>query len=175
MTTVRSIRLAATATAVVALVAVFTAVPAVAASKPPVTFDQKVTFKGNKDVSKKSSATIDQELDDKYFEPTTIKAKAGEKITFKIDNGGKLPHTFTSDVLDVDKEVQPGESAKFTVTVPSDGAVFQFHCSFHEADGMVGAVYTKAGTRVTSSATTSGADLKPTDSGDSGSGTGGTS
>ncbi len=175
MTTVKSIRLAATATAVVALVAVFTAVPAVAASKPPITFDQKVNFKGNKDVSKKSSATIESELDDKYFEPTTIKAKAGEKITFELDNEGKLAHTFTSDVLGVDKELQPGKSAKVTVTVPSGGTVFQFHCSFHEAEGMVGAVYTKAGARATNSATTSGADLKPSDSGGSGSGTGGTS
>jgi plastocyanin len=175
MTTVRSIRLAATATAVAGLVAMFTAVPAGAASKPPITFEQKVTFKGNKDVSKKSSATIDQELDDKYYEPTTIKAKPGEKLTFEIDNEGKLPHTFTSDVLDVDKEVQPGQSAKFTVTVPSSGTVFGFYCSFHEADGMVGAVYTKAGARVANSATTSGADLKPADPGGTAGGTGGTS
>ena len=37
--------------------------------------------------------------------------------------------------------------AKFTVTVPSSGPVFQFHCRFHESLGMAGAVFTKAGAR----------------------------
>ena len=92
------------------------------------TLGQKVNIKGTKDVSSKSSATIEEELDDKYFDPTFIKAKAGEKITFEVENEGNLPHTFTSDELSVDKQVKPGKSAKFTVTVPSDGAVFQFHC-----------------------------------------------
>jgi plastocyanin len=172
-TTMRSIRLAAAATGVAALVAVFAGVPAGAASKPPVTLGQKVNFKGTKDVSKKSSATIETELDDYYFNPTFIKAKAGEKITFELDNEGKMTHTFTSDVLNVDKELQPGKSAKVTVTVPSDGVLFQFHCSFHESQGMAGGVFTKVGARATNSATTSGAELKPADSGSSSSGTGG--
>jgi plastocyanin len=150
MATVRSIRLAAAVIAVGALVSVFPAVPAGAASKPPVTLDQKVNFEGTKDVSKKSRATVDEELDDKYFAPTFVKAKAGEKITFKLANTGKLPHTFTSDEFGVDKELQPGQAAKVTVTVPSSGAVFKVYCSLHEADGMVGAVYTRGGARATS-------------------------
>jgi len=144
MTTVKPIRLAAVAAGVAAFVSVFGVSPASAASTP-VELDQKVNVEGTKDVSKKSRASIKQELDDKYFAPTFVKAKANEKITFRIANEGKLPHTFTSDVLSVDKEVQPGMSAKFSITVPSDGNVFTFYCAFHESDGMVGAIYTRAG------------------------------
>jgi plastocyanin len=168
-------RFAVAATALGTLVSVFAAVPAGAASKPPVTLDQKVNFEGTKDVSKKSRATVDEELDDKYFAPTFVKAKAGQKITFKLTNEGKLPHTFTSDEFGVDKELQPGQSAKVTLTVPSSGAVFTVYCSLHEADGMVGAIYTRANARATSSAITSDADLKPSDSSDSGGATGGSS
>ena len=137
------------------LVLVSGAVPTGAASKPPVDLGQKVTNKGSKNVSSKSTATVDEEFDDKYFSPTFIKAKAGAKITFTVENEGSLPHTFTSDELSVDKQVNPGKKAKFTVTVPKSGAVFQFHCQFHEAAGMVGAVYTKAGGSATSSSSSS--------------------
>jgi plastocyanin len=131
--------------AVAVIVFVFGGAPLSAASKAPVNLGQTVTNKGTKDVSTKSKATVQEDLDDKYFTPTFIKAKAGEKITFKVTNEGSLPHTFTSDELSVDKQVDPGKSVKFTVKVPGTGAVFQFHCAFHEASGMVGAVYTKAG------------------------------
>jgi plastocyanin len=141
--------------AVAGLVFVFTAAPVSAAAKAPVELGEKVTVKGTKDVSSKSSAKLEVELDDKYFNPTFIKAKAGEKIKLELKNEGSLPHTFTSDTLSVDKQVDPGKSAKLTVTVPSDGKVFQFHCDFHEAAGMVGAVYTKAGASSDSTATNS--------------------
>jgi plastocyanin len=149
MTTVKSVRLAVAAAGVAALVSVFAAVPAEAANKPPVSLGQKVNFEGKKDVSKKSSATIEEELDDKYFEPTFVKAKAGAKLTFKLNNEGKLPHTFTSDELGVDTELQPGQSADVKITVPDSGQVFKIYCSLHETDGMVGGIYTKAGARAT--------------------------
>jgi plastocyanin len=141
----RSTRTIPLVVAVAALVFVFTAAPVSAASKAPVKLGQKVTIKGTKDVSSKSSAKLTMELDDKYFAPTFIKAKAGEKITLEMENDGNLPHTFTSDGLAVDQQVDPGKSAKLTFTVPSNGQVFQFHCTFHETAGMVGGVYTKAG------------------------------
>jgi plastocyanin len=141
--------------AAVALLFVFSAAPVSAAAKAPVKLGQKVTIKGTKDVSSKSSATLEVELDDKYFNPTFIKAKAGEKITFELKNEGSLEHTFTSDGLSVDKTLSPGKSTKLTVTVPSSGEVFQFHCQFHQKLGMVGAVYTKAGASASSNATNS--------------------
>ena len=59
--------------------------------KAPVKLGQKVTIKGTKDVSSKSSATLEVELDDKYFNPTFIKAKAGEKITFEAEERRQPP------------------------------------------------------------------------------------
>ena len=137
------------------VVLVFGAVPAGAASKPPVDLGQKVNNKGSKDVSSKSKVTVEAELDDNYYKPTFVKAKAGEKITFELENEGDSTHTFTSDELSVDKQLSPGKKAKFTVTVPSSGEVFQFHCQFHESLGMRGAVYTKAGASAGSSSSSS--------------------
>ncbi len=31
------------------------------------------------------------------------------------------------------------------MTIPSDGTAFEFHCNFHQAMGMQGAFFTKAG------------------------------
>ena len=108
MSSTRTIPLLA---AVAALVFVF-AGPVSAATKAPVKLGQKVNVKGTKDVSSKSTAKLDMELDDKYFAPTFIKAKAGEKITLEMENEGSLPHTFTSDGLAVDEQVDPGKKAK---------------------------------------------------------------
>jgi plastocyanin len=141
----RSMRSIPVVAALTALVFACAGAPASASAKAPVRLGQKVTVKGTKNVSSKSKATLEEELDDKYFNPTFIKAKAGEKITFEVKNEGSLPHTFTSDDLSINKQVNPGKSTKFTVRVPSSGEVFQFHCEFHEFSGMVGAVYTKAG------------------------------
>jgi plastocyanin len=158
---------------VAAVVFVVAGAPLSAAEKAPVKLDQKVVNKGSTDVSSKSSAKIEEELDDKYFKPTFIKAKAGEKITITAKNEGGLPHTFTSDDLSVDKELQPGKSAKFTITVPSKGAVFQFHCDFHQGSGMVGAVYTKAGARASSSGATNSSKSGSSNSNSGSSSTGG--
>jgi plastocyanin len=151
----RSTRTFPLVAAVAALVFVFTAAPVSAAAKAPVKLGQKVNIKGTKDVSSKSSAKLEMEMDDKYFNPTFIKAKAGEKITLELKNEGSLPHTFTSDGLSVDQQVDPGKSAKLTFTVPSDGQVFQFHCNFHQAAGMIGGVYTKAGASADATSTPS--------------------
>ncbi len=157
----RSMKVMTVAAAVTALVSAFAGAPASASSTAPVKLGQKVTSKGTKDVSSKSKATVEVELDDKYFNPTFIKAKAGEKITFELKNEGELEHNFTSDDLSIDKDLKPGKSAKFTVTVPSSGAVFQFHCEYHGPSGMVGAVYTKAGASASSSTKSSSSSGTP--------------
>jgi plastocyanin len=74
-----------------------------------------------------------------------VKVKPGEKVTIELKNEGSATHTFTSDALNVDQQVSAGKSKKFTVTVPSSGAAFQFHCDFHEGKGMQGAFFTKTG------------------------------
>jgi plastocyanin len=128
--------------------------PAAAKTSKPVTLDGKVNNKGSKDISGKKAATLEVEADDYYFEPTFVKVQPGEKVRITLENEGKTTHTFTSDSLNIDQQVAAGKKAKFTVTVPSDGSAFQFHCTFHGSMGMQGAVYTKAGASVEKTSTT---------------------
>ena len=100
----------------------------------------------------------------------TGKVQPGEKLTITLKNEGKLAHTFTSTALKVDKEVQPDKKAKVTVTVPSTGAAFQFHCDFHESSGMAGAMFTTAGASVSSSGATATTNPTATNSSKSSSG-----
>ena len=123
----------------------FVAGPAGAKTSKPVSVDGKVNTKGTKDISAKTSATLELEADDFYFKPTFVKVKAGEKVTVELKNEGNATHTFTSDSLSIDQQVAAGKKAKFTITVPSTGTAFEFHCNFHGDMGMKGAFYTKAG------------------------------
>jgi plastocyanin len=141
--------------AIVALATVGVVGSATAASKAPVNLGEKVNNKGIKDVSAQKKAQLDVELDDFYFEPTFIKAKAGQKITIEAENEGSVLHTFTSTKLKVDKQLQAGKKATFTVTVPKSGAVFEFHCDLHVSQGMAGGVYTKVGGTASSSSSSS--------------------
>jgi plastocyanin len=128
--------------------------PASAKSSNPVSLSGKVNAKGTKDLSGKSSATLTLEADDFYFSPTFVKVKPGEKVTITFKNEGKATHTFTSTGLSIDQQVSAGKSTKFTLTVPSTGDAFQFHCNFHKDMGMQGAFYTKAGGKVTAASNT---------------------
>jgi len=119
--------------------------PAGAKSSKPVSIDGKVNVKGTKDISSTKSASIELEADDYYFNPTFVKVQPGEKVRITFKNEGSAAHTFTSDGLSIDQDVAAGKSVKFTLTVPSDGTAFAFHCDFHQSMGMQGAFFTKAG------------------------------
>ncbi len=119
--------------------------PAVAKTSKPVQVDGKVNVKGTKDISSKKSASIEIEADDYYFEPTFVKVQPGEKVRVTLENEGSAAHTFTSDGLNIDQDVAAGKKVKFSITVPSDGTAFAFHCDFHQSMGMQGAFFTKAG------------------------------
>lgn len=116
-----------------------------AKTSKPVTIDGKVNVKSTKDLSAKMSTGLEIEADDYYFKPTFVKVQPGAKVRVTLKNEGNATHTFTSDSLSLDHQVAPGKTAKFTLTVPSDGTAFQFHCNFHQSMGMQGAFYTKAG------------------------------
>ena len=79
------------------------------------------------------------ELDDFYFEPTVLGGKAGEKVTLELKNEGQTEHSFTIDSQGIDKDVQPGDEAEVTVTIPKSGVV-SFYCKFHKSSGMAGAL-----------------------------------
>ncbi len=68
---------------------------------------QSANDHGTKDVSGESS--IEFEMDDFYFNPTVLQGTAGETITLEVVNEGQNEHSFTSEGLEVDEEVESGE------------------------------------------------------------------
>ena len=93
---------------------------------------------GTKDVSGETGK-VEIELDDDYFEPTILKGKPGQTVTLELKNEGNNPHTLTISDQGIDQEVQPGDEAEVDVTFPQTGEL-AFVCTFHESNGMVGAL-----------------------------------
>ena len=93
---------------------------------------------GTKDVSGETGK-VEIELDDDYFEPTILKGKPGQTVTLELKNEGNNPHTLTISDQGIDQEVQPGDEAEVDVTFPETGEL-AFVCTFHESNGMVGAL-----------------------------------
>ncbi len=73
---------------------------------------------------------LEMELDDFYFEPTTIKAPGDSTATIELHNEGDTAHTFTIDALDVDETLEAGDSKDVTVELGTDTR-YEFYCSFH--------------------------------------------
>ena len=97
---------------------------------------------GTADVSGKEE--IELELDDKYFEPTLLKGKPGQKVTVGLGNKGTLEHTFTIDSESVDVDLKSGDERKATVTFPASGTL-SFYCRFHKSKGMAGGLEASSG------------------------------
>jgi plastocyanin len=94
-------------------------------------------------------------MNDYYFTPGQVVGAAGKKITIALTNTGSVEHNFTLDQQSVSKDVEPGENAEVTVTVPSSGAL-TFYCKYHRARGMTGQL--TSSTKPTSDTTTSSTD-----------------
>jgi plastocyanin len=143
------------ATAVPAALLVPGASAAVAAkSKPPVKLSGKVNDKGTKTATG-NSIEIDQK--DFSFSPTYIKIPAGAtSISVTVKNLGAAQHTFTVPSEQIDKVLNPGDTATVTVTIPGPGAI-AFFCRFHQSLGMQGAFFDKKGAKLISSVTAAGA------------------
>ena len=62
---------------------------------------------------------------------------AGEKVTFHITNEGDTTHNFSIDSLNINENIDAGQSADIQVTFPSSGSV-EFYCSIHKTLGMTG-------------------------------------
>jgi len=84
-----------------------------------------------------SGDDIKVELDDFYFEPTTIQGTPGSKVKLELDNEGSTIHNFTLSDQSIDQDVDAGEDAAVTVTIPQSGSI-QFFCKYHKSLGMVG-------------------------------------
>jgi plastocyanin len=98
---------------------------------------------GTKAVAAKGKTEV--ELDDFYFSPTVLQGKPGQKVTLELKNEGNTEHSFTIDSQGIDQELQPGDVAEVTVTIPKSGAV-SFYCKFHKSSGMAGALAVSGGT-----------------------------
>jgi plastocyanin len=79
------------------------------------------------------------EVDDFYFEPTVLKGKPGTQVTLELKNEGSTEHNFTIDSQGIDKDVEAGEDAKVSVTLPKSGEL-SFYCKYHKSMGMAGAL-----------------------------------
>jgi plastocyanin len=83
--------------------------------------------------------TVEMELDDYYFEPTTIKSPGGSTATIELTNEGSVAHTFTVDALDVDEQVDAGGTKTVTVEIGTETR-YEYYCRFHaESNDMKGA------------------------------------
>ena len=107
---------------------------------------------GVKDVSSESGK-IEIELDDNYFEPTILKGKPGQMVELELKNEGNTTHTFTIAEQSINKEIQPGDETETEVKFPQSG-VLKFVCTFHQGEGMIGALLTSPGSSGSSSSTT---------------------
>ena len=107
---------------------------------------------GIKDVAN-ATGKVEIELDDYYFDPTILKGTPGQKIELELKNEGKTTHTFTIAEQSINKEIQPGDETETEVTFPQSGAL-KFVCTFHQSQGMVGALMTSGTSSSSSSSTT---------------------
>ena len=85
------------------------------------------------------SGSAEVELDDSYFEPTVIKGTPGRQVKLELKNEGSNEHNFTLTSQNVDQDVEAGEDADVTVTIPQSGQV-SFFCKYHKSIGMAGAL-----------------------------------
>jgi plastocyanin len=92
--------------------------------------------------TKTVSDETELKLDDNYFAPTVLKGKPGQKVTLELKNEGKAQHNFTIDSQGVDQNLEAGEDAKVSVTIPKSGEVL-FYCKYHKSLGMAGALETR--------------------------------
>jgi plastocyanin len=102
----------------------------------------KTTIAGvpaNNHGTKSVSGEAEVELDDYYFQPTVLKGKPGSSVTLELKNEGSVEHNFTIDSQGIDKDLEAGEDAKVSVTIPKSGSV-SFYCKYHKNMGMAGAL-----------------------------------
>jgi uncharacterized cupredoxin-like copper-binding protein len=88
-------------------------------------------------------ATI-QGLDSLQWQPNTITAKPGDKVTLSINNSGNTAHNFISPALGVPsgQDIPTGKATTVNFSAPSQPGTYQFWCNIpgHAEAGMVGEI-----------------------------------
>jgi uncharacterized cupredoxin-like copper-binding protein len=89
------------------------------------------------------AATI-QATDSLQWQPNTIMAKPGEKVTLTVNDTGNTAHDFISPTLGVSTGVAipNGKTTTVSFSTPNQPGTYQFWCSIpgHAEAGMVGEV-----------------------------------
>ena len=85
------------------------------------------------------SSEVKVAMVDDAFQPKTITGKAGSTVKVELKNTGSREHNFKINGQKADADVEPGEDATVSVTIPTSGSV-QFYCEYHKGLGMVGTV-----------------------------------
>ncbi len=81
---------------------------------------------------------LEIELDNFYFKPTFIKLPGEATVKAELHNEGSATHTFTSDALGVDEELEPGAAKEVEISIGTKTR-YEFYCRFHQDQGMRGA------------------------------------
>ncbi len=99
---------------------------------------KKATANGASSNGQAGASTINLTARDFAFSPTTITATAGKPVTVTIKNDGQAEHNFSITSLNVNKDIEKGESQTVTFTPTQSGSI-QFFCEYHKnSHGMVG-------------------------------------
>jgi plastocyanin len=64
------------------------------------------------------------------FNTTKLDFKARQKVTVTIENKDNVEHNFTFKAAKANTDVEGGETAKATFTMPAAGT-YEFHCEYH--------------------------------------------
>ena len=76
-----------------------------------------------------SGPTADITARDFRFDPSDVSVEAGREVTIVLTNEDDAEHNITVDELDVDEDVEGGETAQATVT--PDAGTYDFRCEYH--------------------------------------------
>jgi len=63
------------------------------------------------------------------FDPAQLQLKAGQTVTFVVDNADAVEHNLTIDGLKVNKDVSASKTAKATTKLAP--GTYTFHCEYH--------------------------------------------
>lgn len=111
----------------------------------PVLLSGSVNDQGRKDFTTVgANIAVEFELDEHYFAPTFVKVLPNSDVTYSLQNGGDVEHSFTIDSLQIDQKVTPGGRFEGQLKLPESG-IIEFYCVFHVQSGMRGAFYFEEG------------------------------
>jgi uncharacterized cupredoxin-like copper-binding protein/mono/diheme cytochrome c family protein len=88
-----------------------------------------------------AAAASDQftvESHDIFFQPTEIDVPSDTEVTILLPNLGASMHNFSIDELNIDVDIQPGETAEVTFTAPEGTYTYYCNVPGHREAGMEG-------------------------------------